>query len=189
MITEAEARTTSPGLAAGITALSPVYFAELDQAAATNDALIAAIQREKNAPDVRRTHNFGDRFENTYIPPARLPELAPVREFALRAATGILRRGQLHHGFWFNEMHPGQRTTLHSHEEDDELLSAVYYLACPADSGRLLLKDHEAVISVTPRPGLLVLFPPDLPHEVEQNASDRIRLSVAFNFGPARPAT
>jgi len=188
-MTETEARIALAGLPAGITALAPVFFAELDQATATNDALIAAFQREKHAPDVRRTHSFGDRFENTYIPTARLPELAPVREFALRAATGILGRDRLHHGFWFNEMHPGHRTTLHSHEEDDELLSAVYYLACPTGSGRLLLRDDEAVISVTPRPGLLVLFPPDLPHEVEQNASNRTRLSVAFNFGPARPAT
>jgi len=188
-MTETEARIALAGLPAGITALAPVFFAELDQATATNDALIAAFQREKHAPDVRRTHSFGDRFENTYIPTARLPELAPVREFALRAATGILGRDRLHHGCWFNEMHPGHRTTLHSHEEDDELLSAVYYLACPTGSGRLLLRDDEAVISVTPRPGLLVLFPPDLPHEVEQNASNRTRLSVAFNFGPARPAT
>jgi hypothetical protein len=188
-MTEAEARIASAGLPAGISALSPVFFAELDKAAATNDALTKAFQREKHAPDVRRTHSFGGRFENTYIPAARLPELAPVREFALQTATEILGRDQLHHGFWFNEMHPGQRTTLHSHEEDDELLSAVYYVTCPAGSGRLLLQDDEAVISVTPRPGLLVLFPPDLPHEVEQNASDRIRLSVAFNFGPAHPAT
>jgi hypothetical protein len=188
-MTETEARIALAGLPAGITALSPVFFAELDQATATNDALIAAFRREKHAPDVRRTHSFGDRFENTYIPTARLPELTPVREFALRAATGILGRDRLRHGFWFNEMHPGHRTTLHSHEEDDELLSAVYYLACPTGSGRLLLRDDEAVISVTPRPGLLVLFPPDLPHEVEQNASKRTRLSVAFNFGPARPAT
>jgi hypothetical protein len=188
-MSEADAKPRSAALPAGISTLCPVFFAELAQATATNDALIAAFQREKDGPEVRRTHSFDDRFENTYIPPGRLPELAPVRDFALRTAAGILQRDQLHHGFWFNEMQPGQRTTLHSHEEDDELLSAVYYLECPARSGRLLLKDHDAVIAVTPRPGLLVLFPPDLPHEVEQNAGDRTRLSVAFNFGPARPAT
>jgi hypothetical protein len=186
---EADAKPRAAGLPAGVTTLSPVFFAELDRAATTNAALTAAFQREKGGPEVRRTHSFGDRFENTYIPPGRLPELAPVRDFALRTATGILGRDRLHHGFWFNEMQPGQRTTLHSHEEDDELLSAVYYLECPQGSGRLLLQDDEAVIAVTPRPGLLVLFPPDLPHEVEQNASHRTRLSVAFNFGPARPAT
>jgi hypothetical protein len=61
---------------------------------------------------------------------------------------------------------------------------------CPADSGRLVLHDDEAVITVTPRPGLLVLFPPDLPHEVEEHRGQGTRLSVAFNFGPPpEPAT
>ncbi len=116
-------------------------------------------------------------------------ELRPVREFALRAAREILQQAKLHHGFWFNEMQPGHSTTLHSHEELDELLSAVYYINSPPDSGRLILHDDEARISVTPRPGLLVLFPPDLPHEVEENRSDRVRLSIAFNFGPSNSAT
>ena len=176
-------------LPAGVRTLSPVYFAELVPAAATNRALITAFEREKDGPDVRRTHGFGGRFENTYLAGKRLPELAPVRDFALHTACALLRRDRLHHGFWFNEMHPGQRTTLHAHEEDDDQLSAVHYLECPPDSGRLLLHDDQALIAVTPRPGLLVLFPPDLPHEVEPNASTRTRLSVAFNFGPAHPAS
>lgn len=169
--------------------LSPVYFAEMPRAEGLNRALRAAFEREKAAPDLRRTHHFGGRFENTYIPAARLPELAPICSFALRAASGILGRRSLRHGFWFNEMHPGQRTTLHSHEEDDELLSGVYYLACPEHGGRLILHDDEAHILIEPRPGLLVLFPPDLPHEVEVNDSAETRLSVAFNFGPADSAT
>lgn len=176
---------TSPG----ISSLTPIHFAELPGAGAINRALLAAYARESDAPGVRRTHHFHGRFENTYIPAARLPELEPVSAFALRAAAAVLGRPTLRHGFWFNEMHPGHRTKLHSHEEEDELLSGVYYLACPADSGRLILHDNEAEIMVTPRAGLLVLFPPDLPHEVEENRSTRTRLSVAFNFGPPDSAT
>jgi len=172
-----------------VSGLSPVWFAELPNADPLNRALRAAFEREKDAPDVRRTHHFAGRFENTYIPAARLPELLPVSRFAQRAASRVLGRSSLRQGFWFNEMHPGQRTTLHSHEEDDELLSGVYYLACPAHGGRLILHDDEAQIAVTPRPGLLVLFPPDLPHEVEVNNGLETRLSVAFNFGPADSAT
>ena len=113
-----------------------------------------------------------------------LPEFAPVSEFVIAAATQILQQSPLRYGFWFNEMTPGDGTTLHSHEEADELLSAVYYLAVPKGSGRLVLHDREAVVLVEPRPGLLVLFPPDLPHEVEKNTGSGTRLSIAFNFGP-----
>jgi hypothetical protein len=169
--------------------LTPVYFADLRDAASVNRDLIAGFEREKNAQDVKRTHMFAGRYENIYIPRQRLPELAPLSEFALAAATQILHKKALQHGFWFNEMPPGHSTTLHSHEELDELLSAVYYLRCPAASGRLILHDHDAQVMVIPRPGLLVLFPPDLPHEVEQNRSQQTRLSVAFNFGPLNSAT
>ena len=171
-----------------ISAITPVYFAELPHAADTITPLVAAFEREKDADDIKRTHMFNGRFENIYIPRPRLPELAPLSDFALASAARILRRDTLRHGFWFNEMPPGHKTTLHSHEEDDELLSAVCYLRCPENSGRLILHDDEARISIAPRPGLLVLFPPDLPHEVEYNASDETRLSIAFNFGPPSSA-
>ena len=166
------------------TTLTPVHFAELDDAEAVNRRLAAAFAAQKDAGHVRRTHQFHGRFENTYIDAEYIPELAPVSGLALRMARTLLGTQQLRHGFWFNEMQPGQRTSLHSHEELDERLSAVYYVTCTDDSGRLILHDDEAQILVTPRPGLLVLFPPDLPHEVEENRSGQTRLSVAFNFGP-----
>ena len=172
-----------------LSAISPIHFAEIANAETVNRALATGYDRERVREGVRRTHMFGDRFENTYIDAAALPELKPVREFALAAACRILHREALHSGFWFNEMRPGHNTSLHAHEEDDELLSAVYYVTAPQHSGRLLLHDDEAEIAVTPRAGLLVLFPPDLPHEVEVNASDQTRLSVAFNFGPLNSET
>lgn len=167
--------------------LSHVYFAELPNANSINTALISAYQREKGAEDLRRTHHFGGRFENVYIPAERLAEFGPVNDFVRHNAMQILGRHSLRQGFWFNEMHPGHRTSLHSHEELDELLSAVYYIQCPPDSGKLLLHDDDALITITPRPGMLVLFPPDLPHEVEENQAQTFRLSVAFNFGPTDP--
>lgn len=168
-----------------LSGLAPVHFAEVPDAEAMNTALIHAYGRESAKDDVRRTHHFGGRFENTYIPEQRLPELTPLRDVVVTAAERILQREPLRYGYWFNEMAPGHRTSLHAHEEDDELLSAVYYLVCPEDSGRLILHDDDALITVTPRPGLLVLFPPDLPHEVENNTGRGTRLSIAFNFGPA----
>ena len=168
-----------------LTSLARIHFAELDDAETVNRRLAAAFARHKDAEHVRRTHQFHGRFENTYIDAEHIPELAPVSGLALRTAVKLLGTPDLRHGFWFNEMQPGQRTSLHSHEELDERLSAVYYVTCPKDSGRLILHDDEAQILITPRAGLLVLFPPDLPHEVEKNRSGKTRLSVAFNFGPS----
>lgn len=169
--------------------ISPVNFAELADAGSINDQLAAAFEREKDADDVRRTHSFHGRFENIYIAGDHIPELARVTRFAHDCACRILGRDRLHLGFWFNEMMPGHRTSLHAHEELDELLSAVYYIRCADDCGELILHDDPARIVITPRAGTLVLFPPDLPHEVSENRSQQVRLSVAFNFGPWRSQT
>lgn len=165
--------------------LATVRFAQLPHSTKVNEALLAAFMREQDGADVKRTHMFHGRFENIYIPAARLPEIAPVSAFARDVAARVLGRADLRCGFWFNAMPPGHRTTRHSHEENDEELSAVYYVTCPADSGRLILHDEVAQVVVAPQPGLLVTFPPDLPHEVEENRSAAMRLSIAFNFGPA----
>jgi uncharacterized RmlC-like cupin family protein len=82
-------------------------------------------------------------------------------------------------------MGPGHRTSLHTHEERDELLSAVYYVTAPAHCGDLVLDLSLTRLRLSPSPGLMVLFPPDVPHEVDVNRSGEDRLSVAFNFGPA----
>jgi hypothetical protein len=168
--------------------LCEIWTCELADAASVNARAIDAYLRERQAPDLKRSHHFHGRFENIYIPAERLPEFAPVFEFVLAAARHVLASDALRHGFWFNETPPGHRTSLHSHEELDERLSAVYYLDAPPDSGDLVLHEDDALIRVTPRAGLLVMFPPDLPHEVDDNRSRTTRLSVAFNFGPAEPA-
>jgi uncharacterized cupin superfamily protein len=86
-------------------------------------------------------------------------------------------------GFWFNAMQPGDKTARHNHDEEDELLSCVYYITAPQNSGDLLLFDQDETLRVTPEAGKLVLFSPKLAHAVEENRSDQQRLSVAFNFG------
>lgn len=168
-----------------ITALPPLRQAFLPGAAAVNAALAAQYAALGDDPRIRRSHAFHGRFENTYVPAQLVPALAPVSDWVLAQARAVLGRDALHWGFWFNEMGPGHRTSLHAHEEDDELLSAVYYIQVPPDSGRLVLWDGDHDVRIEPQPGMLLMFPPELPHEVEENRSAGTRLSVAFNFGPA----
>lgn len=163
-----------------------VFLVEIDRSDRINPSLIAQYHKARNADDSRQTHHFHGRFENTYVQRSRVPALQVILDTAYRHAGSLLGRTDLKSGFWFNEMGPGHRTSLHSHEEYDELLSAVYYIEVPPDSGDLLLHGDDAVIRIEPRPGLMVLFDPGLPHEVTINQSDSTRLSVAMNFGPAQ---
>lgn len=166
-------------------ALPTLWQAHCDDPAVDNAAIAGALQQAKDHPEAYQTHHFHGRFENTYVPAAQIPALAPLLEWVERQARAVLQRDDLRFGFWFNEMGPGHRTSLHSHEEDDELLSAVYYLQVPAHSGRLILWQDERSYAVEPQEGMLLMFPPEMPHEVEENRSQGTRLSIAFNFGPA----
>ena len=116
----------------------------------------------------------------------RIPAITTVLGHVEACARDILDRGagSLRIGFWFNAQGPGQSTTEHTHEEDDELLSGVYYVSAPAECGDLILLDGVLVTRVSPVAGMFLFFPPTLAHRVETNRSPYQRLSVGFNVGP-----
>lgn len=134
----------------------------------------------------RQSHFFKGRFENIYLPIDKLPEVATILDYSEQSAREILNipDAPLRTGFWFNYMQPGDTTTLHRHDDDDELLSAVYYLRVPPDSGDLILHPVTGVERVIPKEGRLILFPPSVPHEVSENRSAEARLSIGMNIGP-----
>jgi len=135
----------------------------------------------------RQSHFFHGRFENLYIGVECMPSLQDLLDTAAEQAAKILQLSlaDLKYGYWFNLMYPGHVTSLHSHDEDDELLSCVYYLDVPQDSGNLILGLAEGPQSLVPEDGMFVFFPPQLEHEVTENRSASPRLSLAINFGPA----
>ncbi len=161
------------------------YVTELPGAAAANAVILEQYRALADSAEIKRSHYFEGRYENIYLPEQSLPALPPVLAAARQAACRFLRREQpdLAVGFWFNEMGPGHRTLPHSHDEDDELVSGVYYIRVPDDSGQLILRQGAAVTRVTPQEGMLVLFAPHVVHEVSANRSDGTRLSIGMNFG------
>lgn len=158
----------------------------LQDAQRINAAILERFATMSREDALQRTHHFQGRFENTYVPLERIPELQPVVDLVLAEARAILmlNPGQpLRYGFWFNEMGPGHVTSLHHHDEDDELLSACYYLRVPPDSGRFVAVEGGEEFPLQPQEGLLLLFSPTLPYQVEENRGNQTRLSVAFNIG------
>lgn len=147
-----------------------------------NIRLLKQYIAAKDRPDVRKTHYFDGRFENVYLENEQIPLLTKLKADAQTHARTLLGRPIKKMGCWFNEMEPGHRTTLHSHDEDDELLSGVYYVTVPENSGNLIVHTPNQTISHHPRAGQWVFFTPQTPHEVEQNLSNETRLSIAFNF-------
>lgn len=157
----------------------------LTNTAKLNDDLFDRFVALRRDGAVRETHHFAGRFENSYVERAAIPSLERIEARVLCVAADMLQQAatDLRTGFWFNAMGPGHVTRPHHHDENDELLSAVYYIRVPADSGDLLLHAGRDTARIVPVPGKLVLFAPALVHEVTENRSSDMRLSVAFNVG------
>ena len=132
-----------------------------------------------------KTHLFHGRYENIYLDVSKIPELDVIISAALENAENILniKKEKLAFGFWLNAMAAGDVTTAHTHDDDDEILSCVYYIKVPNDSGDLIITENNKKITIKPEEGNFILFSPDTLHEVSKNKSEQSRLSIAFNFG------
>lgn len=159
-----------------------------DQAVRLNNRLFEELQHHLNAGQVRNSHWFNGRHENVYLESDSHPVLDSLLTIARTHAADILGRSpeSLKAGCWFNMMGAGHTTTLHTHDDDDELLSGVYYLKIPGgDAGCLQIEEQSGLVDITASEGLFVFFPPDLPHRVGENRTGQLRVSIGMNFGPA----
>jgi len=157
---------------------------ELPDCEAINKAIIGQFNRYRDTDEARHSHHFAGRFENIYIDLQHVPAMHAVMDHANKLAQEILTtKQQLKSGFWFNHMESGQVTQPHSHDDDDECLSAVYYIDIPLNSGDLLLTVDSEIIQIIPEAGNFVFFPPNITHEVTENKSIFSRLSAGMNFG------
>ena len=180
----ADAAGRDTAMQAGLPANTHIVFSDLQQR--FNRALFEGFLRHLDDDDIKRTHLFNGRYENIYLTVDQIPELEQLVTEACEHASRIVGVDGLRAGHWFNHMPPGAVTTAHSHDDDDELLSAVYYVSVPENSGQLVIHDNNKRHVITPREGMFVFFAPDVVHEVSRNLSTRDRLSIAFNFGRHR---
>jgi hypothetical protein len=181
--------TITPPDTLGLWASASIHGSHLPDAEAINRRILAAFRDLAPEDFSLRTHFFGGRFENLYLEAERIPEVSLVLGHAEACARAFLNHGgqPLRLGFWFNAQGPGQDTSAHTHDENDELVSGVYYVNVPKNSGKLVLMDGQLTIRVMPKAGNFLFFPPTLLHRVEVNRSDEQRLSIAFNLGPLEP--
>jgi uncharacterized protein (TIGR02466 family) len=148
-----------------------------------------------------------------YKPEAQVLAIASLDElerFVMGAAMTFLekalrlprRRLEIERS-WINIFKPGAQEAQHSH--DGSLLSCSYYVEAPKDCGCIVMPDPIGArrsyreftktagndlptrreIAVEPQPGRLVMFESWLPHYVQCNKSDRVRISIAMNLREA----
>lgn len=165
---------------------SRIHIGFMPDAAAINRQIMDAYLQLREQDLLKRSHFFGGRYENLYLERKRIPAIGRVLEQAESYAASLLDKPaqQLRSGFWINDMGPNESTTEHDHDDYDEMLSAVYYVQVPQDSGELVIVDQHSRTLVTPRGGMFVFFAPSVLHSVKVNRSGERRISIGINFGP-----
>jgi len=165
---------------------SRIHIGFMPDAEEVNRQIMHAYTQLREQDLLKRSHFFGGRYENLYIDRERIPAIKRVLEQAEHYAKSLLQKSdnQLRSGFWINDMGPNEVTTEHIHDDYDELLSGVYYVQIPENSGELVVIDKHSRTLVKPQPGMFVFFAPDVPHSVSKNNSNERRISIGMNFGP-----
>jgi uncharacterized protein (TIGR02466 family) len=101
---------------------------------------------------------------------------------------------------WINVFEPGAQE--HQHTHDGSLLSCSYYVEAPEECGCIVFPDPitarrsyreftkttgqelltRSDMAVEPQPGRMVMFESWMPHYVQCNKSDKVRISIAINL-------
>ena len=189
---------------------TPIWRFEFSDFEAVNAAIreqLAALDWNKldqeNEASFGALHSFK---EDRFVAIEDFPAVRIVLEYFLSGCNEIarerkwdLRESQLTLGnFWVHATPPGEVTQSHSHKP--AVLSGVYYVDKPEDSGDLVFVDvnpfHDYDPSSLPGEvdpistpqivlhageGTMLVFPSWLPHKVPKNLSQRNRVSISFN--------
>ncbi len=99
---------------------------------------------------------------------------------------------------WVNINRKGDKNRRHLHLDTSIILSGVYYVSVPENSGNIrfydprgawvkemidhhYFNDNYEYHYITPKEGLILFFPSWLEHDVEESQSDEERISIGFN--------
>lgn len=173
-------------IASPLSANSRIHIGFMPDATEINRQIMDGYLQIREQDLLRRSHFFGGRYENLYLQRELIPAIELVLEQAENYASNLLEKPaqQLRSGFWINDMGPNEVTTEHDHDDYDEMLSGVYYVQVPQDSGELVIVDQHSRTLLTPQAGMFVFFAPSVLHSVSINRSGERRISIGMNFGP-----
>ena len=188
----------------------PLLVEEID--AAARDVIHAKVSEYLQSEHAKRAIEPSpeESVATSYYKPDRQvladANLRELEQFVIATANKFLeglrlppRRLEVERS-WINIFEPGAQEAQHSH--DGSLLSCSYYVEAPKDCGCIVIPDPIGArrsyreftktagnnlltrreVAVEPQPGRLVMFESWLPHYVQCNKSDRVRISIAMNL-------
>jgi len=188
----------------------PVFHQEVDPGVrdVTRAKVMAYLETEGAKRDISLVpfESLETSYFNTKVSVLEDAKLSELKETVLRAGDAFVKGLGCEpipleiERSWINIFRPGTQEAQHSH--DGSLLSATYYVDAPEKCGDLVLPDpigarraHRAFTHTTgktfftmpevgypPQAGRLIMFEAWVPHSIQCNKSDKVRISLAFNL-------
>lgn len=110
-----------------------------------------------------------------------IPELEPLFQLVEGKTTKIIKDGykSVVDHYWFAIYNQGDSSKIHNHYGCE--LACVYYASYPENSAPLVITHLDSEISITPKPGNLLVFPAICNHRVPVSENTKERIIVAMN--------
>ena len=154
------------------------------------------LEFNSNQSKYKYTHFINKRCENIYLSPTHIPSILPLLSSILSMSIELYQNtlkphqtliiphellGYKKNEYWFNSTTKGQKTAIHNHNEK-AIISGVYYLQVPHNSGNLFFKNEfKEEIEIESKKGEIIFFPSMLDHYVSESLTNENRLSLSFN--------
>jgi len=162
-----------------------------DESYQSIDYIEYILEMKKNQPSEQKSNVGGWHSPGNLHEHGIFQELIPsLLNLACKATQPYARTDIKILEMWANVNNKNNFNIHHVHEG---IISGVFYLQVPENSGRLILcnpaiRSHNHPIRckdfpIKPQKLALIMFPSWLEHYVEPNQSDEPRISISFNIG------
>lgn len=156
------------------------------------------LQIEQKFIDGYSTESWHTYYEDGKFP-LQMPECSRLYSEIENAVTEIIGKKMVISNIWSLTLHKGESVSLHSHKSNThmhpmEYYSVAYYPSVPAGSSKLIFQvswcnTMENLISISPEPGMLVVFNSYIQHMTNRHNSMDRRVVISANLGPEQPNT
>lgn len=154
------------------------------------------LQIEQKFIDGYSTESWHTYYEDGKFP-LQMPECSRLHFEIENAVTKIIGKKMVISNIWSLTLHKGESVSLHSHKSNAhmhpvEYYSVAYYPSVPAGSSKLIFQvswcnTMENLISISPEPGMLVIFNSYIQHMTNRHDSADRRVVISANLGPEQP--
>ena len=141
----------------------------------------------------RSSMKLDDTPGNTFQEDSYYPETEACNDLIMKVDDVIqknINRYFKTYNQWAHILQPNESTMIHSHDNPTTppSLSWVYYSKTDDNCGNIVWQStiHNKFFSqeVTPKVGMLIIFPNWMPHFTKKNNSNNIRISISGNAQP-----